>query len=70
MEYPRMLRAQLKEYEANGFHAVLVEPRAGSHFKVVFAEFPEPQFLTKNIKCPRSLRNNIARFKKLAEGKK
>lgn len=70
MEYPRALRAQLKEYEAHGFHAVSVEPRAGSHFKVVFAEFTQPQFLTANIGCPRSIRNNVARFKKLAKGKK
>lgn len=70
MDYPRRLRAQLKEYEAHGFHAVWVEPRAGSHYKAVFAEFPEPQFLTANIGCPRSIRNNLARFRALAEGRK
>lgn len=70
MKYPRALREQLKNYEAHGFHAVSVEPRAGSHFKVVFAEFAEPQFLTKNVGCPRAVRNNLSRFRALAEGQK
>jgi hypothetical protein len=66
MNIPRVLREQLKLYERHGFHAVSVEPRAGSHFKVLFAEFNEPQFLTKNTGDPRGLRNNIARFRALA----
>ena len=49
MEIPRVLRAQLKEYEKAGFHAVRIEPRAGSHFKVWYAELPDkPQIITKN----------------------
>ena len=66
MSIPRVLREQLKVYEREGFHAIAVEPRSGSHFKVVFAEFSEPQILTKNAGDPRALKNNIARFRKLA----
>jgi hypothetical protein len=65
MKYPRKLREQLKAYEAHGFHAVLVEPRAGSHFKVIFAEFNQPQIVAANLGCPRALLNNLSRFKKL-----
>lgn len=65
MNIPRVLRDQLKVYEAHGFHVVDVTPRAGAHFKVTFAEFSEPQFLTKNIGEPRSLKNNLARFRNL-----
>lgn len=67
MNIPRVLREQIKAYEREGFHAVAVEPRAGSHFKVVFAEFIEPQILTKNASDPRALKNNIARFRKLSK---
>ena len=66
MNIPRVLREQLKVYEREGFHPLTVEQRAGSHFKVVFAEFSEPQILTKNAGEPRALKNNIARFRKLA----
>ena len=65
MTIPRVLREQAKEYAAHGFHIVEAVPRAGSHFKVTFAEFSEPQFLTKNIGDPRAIRNNIARFRVL-----
>lgn len=66
MEVPKVLRGQLRHYEAHGFTVVSVEPRAGSHFRVVFAEFSEPQFLTKNGSDPRAWKNNVARFKRLA----
>lgn len=67
MDIPRVLRAQIKTYERNGFTTVRVEARSGSHFKVWFAEFDEPQIVTKNAVDPRALKNNIARFKRLKE---
>lgn len=66
MEAPKGLRQQLKHYEAHGFHPIDARPRAGSHWRVVFAEFDEPQFLTANVDEPRALKNNVARFKRLA----
>lgn len=60
------MREQLKLYERHGFHVTSIEFRAGSHVKVTFAEFPEPQFLTKNLGDPRGALNNIARFRNLA----
>ena len=66
MEAPKGLRQQLKHYEGHGFTAIEAVPRAGSHWRVRFAEFDEPQFLTVNANCPRALKNNIARFKRLA----
>ena len=66
MNVPQPLRKQLKAYEAAGFHPVALEPRAGSHWKVAFAEFDAPQFLTTHVGCPHAIKNNIARFKQLA----
>ena len=68
MNIPRAIREQVKEYEKAGFHVVQVEPRSGSHFKVWFAEFSEPQIVTKNVLEWRSLKNNIARYRRLARG--
>lgn len=65
MEIPRALRQQVKEYEKAGFHVVACEPRSGSHFKLVFAEFPDPQIVTKNAHDPRALKNNIARYRRI-----
>lgn len=69
MDAPKSLRQQFKHYEAHGFHPISAEPRAGSHWKVRFAEFDEPQFLTCNICDPRSLKNNVCRFRRLAQAK-
>lgn len=69
MNVPRVLREQVKEYERAGFHVAAVEPRSGSHFKVWFAEFPDhPQIITKNALDWRALKNNIARYKRIAKG--
>lgn len=69
MNVPRVLREQVKEYERAGFHVTAVEPRSGSHFKVWFAEFPDqPQIITKNVLDWRALKNNIARYKRIAKG--
>jgi len=65
MNVPRVLREQVKEYERAGFHVVACEPRSGSHFKVWFAEFKEPQIVTKNSSDPRALKNNIAHYKRV-----
>lgn len=66
MEIPKAIRQQVKEYERAGFHVVKVEPRNGAHFKLWFAEFDNPQFITKNVVEWRSLKNNIAHYKRLA----
>ena len=67
MDIPRVLRKQLAYYAQEGFDAVEIKHAAGSHVKVIFAQFTEPQILTKNIKEPRALKNNLARFRRLAK---
>jgi hypothetical protein len=67
MDIPRVLRKQLAYYAQEGFDAVDIKHAAGSHVKVVFAQFTEPQILTRNMKEPRALKNNIARFRRLAK---
>lgn len=67
MDIPRVLRKQIEFYEREGFTVVRVEPRAGSHFKAIFAQFSEPQILAKNCNEPRALKNNVARFRRLAK---
>lgn len=67
MNVPKALRKQLRIYIAAGFNPTEVESRDGSHWRVKFAEFNQPQFLTVNIGEPRSIQNNIARFKRLAK---
>jgi hypothetical protein len=61
------MRKQIKEYEREGFHVVSVEDRAGSHKMVTFAEFSEPQIVTDSKSDWRALKNNIARFRRLAK---
>lgn len=70
MEIPQCLREQLKFYERYGFHAVKVDSRSGSHFRVTFAEFPQPQFVTKNVNEQRGWKNNLSRYKRLAQEEK
>lgn len=67
MQVPQRLRKQLKEYEREGFHAVSIEHRSGSHKLVTFAEFPEPQIVTSCKTDWRAFKNNISRFRRLAE---
>lgn len=67
MKVSQRLRKQIKEYEREGFHAVSIENRTGSHKLVTFAEFPEPQIVTASQSDWRALKNNIARFRRLAE---
>ena len=69
MNIPKVLREQVKEYERAGFHVIDVEPRSGSHFKLRFAEFAEPQIVTKNLLDWRAIKNNIARYRRLAKEK-
>lgn len=66
MNIPRGLRDQLKFYESKGFHVTSIEPRSGSHFLVVFAEFPQAQIITRNCGSdPRAWRNNVAQYRRL-----
>lgn len=65
MNTPRVLREQVKEYERAGFHVIACEPRNGAHFKLWFAEFSEPQIVTKNALDWRALKNNITRYKRV-----
>jgi len=67
MTIPRVLRDQAKFYASKGFHIVDAEPRAGSHFLVKFAEFPEPQIVTKNVNDPRAMHNNVSVYRRLKE---
>lgn len=62
---PRLLREQFTLYERWGF-TVKSYARAARHYKVEFNEFPDVQFLTANQTDPRSYKNNVARFKRLA----
>lgn len=64
---PRVLREQARLYASHGFHIESVEHRTGSHFKVIFREFTEPQFLSCNPSDSHAWKNNIARFRRLAE---
>ena len=67
MKISQRLRKQVKEYEREGFHVVSIEERSGSHKMLTFAEFPEPQIVTDSKSDWRALKNNIARFRRLAE---
>ena len=67
MSIPRVLRDQARFYESKGFHIIDAQPRAGSHFLVTFAEFPEPQIVTKNVKDPRAMHNNVSVYRRLKE---
>lgn len=62
---PRLLREQFQLYERAGFTVKSVT-RASRHYKVGFVQFPDHQFLTANSTDPRSYKNNVARFKRLA----
>ncbi len=65
MTLPRLLREQFKLYERAGFTVKSVV-RASRHYRVNFNEFPETQFLTASTTDPRSYKNNLALFKRLA----
>lgn len=68
MVIPKALRKQANLYAAYGFNIIDVEPRAGSHFKVWFAEFEEPQFVSASATDCHGWKNNIARFRRLSQG--
>jgi hypothetical protein len=65
-QYPKRLMEQFKLYARAGFTVKSVE-RATRHFKVVFNEFPQPQFLTASSVDQRAYKNNIANYRRLAE---
>jgi len=66
MHFPKGLRKQLIEYEKAGFTIIEIEPRSGSHFLVVFAEFPQPQIVSKNVNDQRATKNNISIYRRMA----
>ena len=68
MEIPKVLREQIKFYERHGFRVVDAEHREGAHIRLTFAEFPQPQIVTKSKSDWRAWKNNIARYKRLAQG--
>lgn len=65
LNIPRVLREQVKFYENKGFHVTSVEPRAGSHFLLTFAELKQPQIVTKSASDPRAWLNNVANYRRL-----
>lgn len=67
MAIPRCLREQAKFYASKGFHMTEATPRAGAHWLVKFAEFPDPVILTKNGSDPRAMHNNVAAYRRLKE---
>ena len=67
MAIHRALRDQAKFYASKGFHMVSATPRAGSHWLVIFAEFPDPQIVSVNGSDPRAWRNNVAHYRRLKE---
>jgi len=67
MKVSQRMRKQIKEYEREGFHVVSIEDRAGSHKMLKFAEFSEPQIVSDCKSDWRALKNNIARFRRLAK---
>jgi hypothetical protein len=69
MQLPKGLRKQLKAHADAGFNAVKVEHRAGSHYKVWYAEIADkPQIVTQNDKGPRVLVNTLARYRRILRG--
>lgn len=64
----KQFRKQLQFYEKEGFTVKHLENARGTHYKVWFNEFSEPQHLSTHVDEPRALKNNIARFKRLARG--
>lgn len=66
MDIPSRMIKQIKIYERHGFTIKSIESAKGSHYRVIFNEFPKAQYLTANADEPRAMKNNIARFKRLA----
>lgn len=67
MIVPKILRRQIKEYKAAGFHPIRIETSTSSHFKIWFAEFEGMQIITANADEPRAIKNNLARYRRLAQ---
>lgn len=64
MQIPRVLREQVKAYAREGFHVIDVQPRAGAHFMVRFAEIDGQYLISKNAACPRAVKNNVAAYRR------
>jgi cellulose synthase/poly-beta-1,6-N-acetylglucosamine synthase-like glycosyltransferase len=66
MKFPKALRKQLIEYEKAGLTITEVHPRSGSHFLLVFADFPQAQIVSKNSSSEvRAIKNNISLYLRL-----
>ena len=65
-QYPKRLLEQFKLYAREGFTVKSVE-RATRHFKVVFNEFPQVQFLTASSVDARAYKNNVTQYRRLAK---
>jgi hypothetical protein len=60
----RRLREQFALYKRDGFEVESIEPRNGSHFKVVFKGIDRAFFLTKSETDPRAYKNNLAELRR------
>lgn len=56
----RRLREQFRMYERDGFEVESIEPRNGSHYKVIFKGIDRPFFMTRSATDPRAYKNNLA----------
>lgn len=66
MDIPRNLREQLRYYEKQGFRALSVEPRKGSHFKIQFENISQPYFMSFHSGAARERMNTLCRLRRLA----
>lgn len=64
----KLFKRQLEFYAQHGFTVRSVDNARGTHYRVVFNEFSQPQHLSTNTGEVHSLRNNVARFKRLQRG--
>jgi len=65
---PKRLVEAFRLYAREGFTVKACE-RASKHWRVHFNEFPETQFLTANQVDQHAIKNNLARFRRLAAAK-
>ena len=66
MKIPKHLIHRVRDLAKAGFHVTDIEPRAGSHFKVRFAELETAYFMSGNDNCPRAMKNCISDLRRMA----
>lgn len=64
-DIPKRLRKQFAVYRSKGFEVERIE-QGSRHYKVWFRQFPQMQTITANEEDPHGLKNNLARYKRLA----